>query len=82
MGWNASYIYFFIISKDSYSRVEQGNLSHILFQDYCILCIQYLGRLYCAKVLSEPLVLIKQHRISLNRNTMVVNDHFIREGHL
>ena len=25
---------------------------------------------------------MKQYRISFNRNTMVVNDHFIREGHL
>ena len=37
--------------------------------------------LWHAKVLSEPLATIEQYRISLNRNTMVVNDHFIREGH-
>ena len=33
-------------------------------------------------VLREPLATIEQYRISFNRNTMVVNDHFIREGHL
>ena len=48
-------------------------------QDFCIFRIQYLKRLWYAKVLSEPLATIKQYRISFNR--MVVNDHFIREGH-
>ena len=38
--------------------------------------------LWYATVLSEPLATIEQYRISLNRNTMVVNDDFIREGHL
>ena len=33
-------------------------------------------------VLSEPLSAIEQYQISFNRNTMVVNDHFIWEGHL
>ena len=61
-------------------RVDQ--LSHILFQDFCIYCIQYLGRLWYAKVLSEPLATIKQYRISFNHNTMVFDDQFIREGHL
>ena len=63
-------------------RVDRGYLSQILFQDFCIFCIQYLGRLWYAKVLSEPLATIERYRISFNRNTMVVNDHFIREGHL
>ena len=40
-----------------------------------------LGRLWYAEVLSEPLATIEQYRISFNRNTMVVNDHFIMEGH-
>ena len=31
--------------------------------------------------MSEPLATIKQYRISFNRNTMVLNDHFITEGH-
>ena len=31
--------------------------------------------------MSEPRVTIKQYRISFNHNTMVVNYHFIREGH-
>ena len=57
-------------------------MSHILFQDFCIFCIQYLGRLWYGKVLSEPLATIEQYRISFNRNTMVVNDHFMKEGHL
>ena len=35
-----------------------------------------------AKLSSEPLATIEQYRISFNRNTKVVNDHFIREGHL
>ena len=51
---------------------------HILFQDFCIFCIQYLGRQRYAKILSETLTSIKQYRISFNRNIMVVNDHFIR----
>ena len=25
------------------SEVERGKLSHYLFQDFCIFCIQYLG---------------------------------------
>ena len=57
-------------------------MSHTLFQDFFIFCIQYLGRLQYAKVLSEPLATIEQYRVSSNRNTMVVNDHFIREGYL
>ena len=32
-------------------------------------------------VLTEPLATIEQYWISFNRNTMVVNDHFIRKGH-
>ena len=44
------------------------------FQDFSIFCMQYLGRLILAT--------IEQYRISFNRNTIVVNDHFIREGHL
>ena len=63
-------------------RVDRGELSHILFQSFCILCIQYLGRLWYANVLSEPLATIEQYRISCNRNTIIVNDHFITEGHL
>ena len=39
--------------------------------------------MWYAKVLSEPLAtIIEQYQISFNRNTMIVNDHFIREGHL
>ena len=57
-------------------------MSQILFQDFRIYCIQYLGTLRYAKVLSEPLATIEQYRISFNRNTMVVNNHFIRESHL
>ena len=34
------------------------------------------------KILSELLVTIEQYRISFNLNTMIVNDHFIGEGHL
>ena len=30
--------------------------------------------------LCKPLATIEQYRISFSRNTMVVNDHFIREG--
>ena len=52
-----------------------------MFQDFYIFCIQYLGRLWYAKVLSEPLAKIEQYRISFIRNAMVVNDHFIREGY-
>ena len=33
------------------------------------------------KIFSESLATIEQYRISFNRNIMVVNDHFIREGH-
>ena len=57
-------------------------MSHILFEDFCIFCIQYLGKLWYAKVLSVHLARIQQYQISFNRNTMVVNDHIIREGHL
>ena len=39
-------------------------------------------RLWYVKVLSQPLATIEQCRISFNRNTMVDNYHFIREGHL
>ena len=66
----------------SYLYRADWGLSHILLKDYCIFCIQYLGRLWCANVLSEPLDTIEQYRSSFNRNTMVINDHFIREGHL
>ena len=62
-------------------RVDRGQSSHISFQDCCISSIQYLEKVWYAKVLSEPLVTIEQYRISLNRNTMVINYHFIREGH-
>ena len=53
-------------------------MSHILFQDFCIFRIKYLGRLWYTKVFSEPLATIEQCRISFNPNTMVVNDHFTR----
>ena len=59
-------------------RVDRGWLSHILSQDFFIFCIQYLGGLWYAKVLNEPLATIEQYRISFYRNTMVVNDHFPR----
>ena len=39
-------------------------MSHILFQDFCIFCNQYLGRLWYAKVLRKPLATIEQYRIS------------------
>ena len=32
--------------------------------------------------MSEPLATFKQYRISFNRNTMIINDHFIRKGHV
>ena len=54
----------------------------MLFQDFCIFCIQYLGRLCYVEVLSEPLATVEQYRISFNRNTIVVNIHFIRESYL
>ena len=41
--------------------------------------MQYLGY---TEILTELLDAIEQYRISFNRNTMVVNDHFIREDHL
>ena len=37
--------------------------------------------LWYTKVLSEPLATIQQYRISFNHYTMIVNDHFISEGH-
>ena len=77
-----SYTFLKINKSSRNNRVDRGLLSHIFFQDFCIMCILYLGRLWYAKVLSEPLARIKQYRIYFNGNTMVVNDHFIREGHL
>ena len=38
--------------------------------------------MWYAKVFCEPLATIKQYRIFFNHNTMVVNNHFIRESHL
>ena len=55
---------------------------HTFFCDFYIYCIQYLGRLWDAKVSSEPLARMEQYRISFSCNTMVVNYHFIRKGHL
>ena len=76
-------VHFWSMSPDPelYSRVDRSELAHILFKK-CILCIQYLGRLWYAKVLNGPLATNQQYRISFNRNTMVVDGHFIREGHL
>ena len=34
------------------------------------------------KVLNEPLATIEEYLISFNRKIMVLNDHFMREGHL
>ena len=44
--------------------------------------MQRLVHLPYAEVLSEPLAPIEQYQISISRNTMVVNSHFIREGRL
>ena len=44
-------------------RVDRGSLSHILFQDVCIFCIQSLKRLWYAKVLSERLATTEQYRM-------------------
>ena len=74
------YQFTFSRKKNDWSRDKKW--WHILFQDFCIFCSQYLGRLWYAKFFSEPLATIKQYRISFNRKSMVINEHSIREGHL
>ena len=64
------------------SRVGRGYLSHFLFVDFCIFRVWFLGRLWYAKISSELLTKIEQYRISFKRNTMVVNEQFIRRRHL
>ena len=63
-------------------KIDRGWLSHILFENFCIFCVQYLTKLWYAKISSEPLATIEQYRISFNHNTMVVNEQFIREVQL
>ena len=43
---------------------------------------RFLYFLHYAKVLSKSLATIEQYRIPFNHNAMVVNDHFISEGHV
>ena len=63
-------------------RIDRGYLSHFLFEDFCIFCVWFLGRLWYAKISSELLATIEQYQISLKRNTMVANEQFIRRRHL
>ena len=70
------YAIYFLIQSDN--SVDRGYLSHFLFQDFCIFCVWFLGRLWYAKILSGLLATIEQYGISFKRNTMVVNEQFIR----
>ena len=63
-------------------KVDRGYLSHFLFEYFCIFRVRFLGRLGYAKISSELLATIEQYRISLNRNTVVFNEQFIRRRHL
>ena len=51
-----------------------------MFQDFYFF-LHHLIFKKAVKIFSESLATIEQYRISFNRNIMVVNDHFIREGH-
>ena len=62
--------YLLVVVVIYYSKVDRASFH--TFQDFCILCIQYVERLWYTKILSEPLATIKQYRISFNRNTMPV----------
>ena len=70
------------IRKQKLSRVDRGYLSHCLLEDFCILRVLFLGRLWYAKISSDLLATIEQYRISFKRNIMVVNEQFIRRRHL
>ena len=72
-----------MLEKNILEKLDFFIFVHMNVQNFWhIFCIQYLRRLWYAKVFNEPLAAIEQYRISFNRNTMVVNDHFIREGQL
>ena len=47
-------------------RVDRGQLSHFLFEDFRIFRVWFLGRLWYAKISSELLATIKQYQISFN----------------
>ena len=72
---------FFFVVKTRY-RVDRGHLSRFLIKDFCIFRVWFLGRLWYAKIWSELLATIEQYRISFKRNTMVVNEQFIRRRRL
>ena len=60
---------------------HEDPLSYDLFAFLKTFACLELGRLWYAKVLSVSLATIEKYRISFNRNTVVVNDHFTRAGH-
>ena len=57
------------------NRVDRGELSHFLFEDFSIFRVWFLWRLRYAKISSELLATIEQYQITFERNTMVVNKH-------
>ena len=63
-------------------RVYRGYLSHFLFEDFWIFRVWFLGRLWYVKISNELSATIEQYRISFKRNTMVINEQFIRRRHL
>ena len=51
----ALYVIWFFGNAAITSRVDRGKLWYIFFfQDFCIFCIQYLGRLWYAESFNEP----------------------------
>ena len=80
--WHSNKRIIYVMYPFSSNRVDGGWLSHIVFEYFCSFRVQYLGRLWYAKFSSELRATIEHYRISFNRNTMIVNEQFIRESHL